>query len=180
MKKRKRAIIIIDGSNFHFKLKDLQVQNILKIDLSGFLTKISEKFQLIKTTYYIGKIRTSNNSKTKKLHSHQQKLFAHLKKHNVQYSLGYLLKSDGKYHEKGVDVNMAVDILVATYEDICDHFILISSDTDLLPAIRIVRKKHKTIEYVGFSHQPSIAMIANCTSSRLLVKDDILPFNERM
>jgi len=53
-------------------------------------------------------------------------LFAHLKKHHIKYSLGYLLKSDSRFHEKGVDVNMAVDMLVATYEKLYDHIVLIS------------------------------------------------------
>jgi uncharacterized LabA/DUF88 family protein len=60
-----------------------------------------------------------------------------LKKHKYKYVLGYLLKSGGKYHEKGVDVNLAGDIYVAAYENLCDHFILVSPDTDLLPAARI-------------------------------------------
>ena len=110
------------------------------------------------------------------MHANQQKLFAHLRKHKVKYSLGYLLKSDGKYHEKGVDVNIAVDMLVATYENICDHIILISSDTDLLPAILKAKQKGKTVEYVGFSHQASLAMIANCSEPTLLKVDDIKPY----
>jgi len=173
---KKKAVILIDGSNFYFKLKDIGLQNMIEIDLSNFLEKISSKCQLVKSIYYIGKIRTDKSSKTKKLHSQQQKLFSHLKKHNIKYSLGYLLKSNGRYHEKGVDVKMAVDILVSTYENECDHFFLISSDTDLLPAIRKAKQKKKTVEYVGFSHQPSIALVANCNSSRLLTKEDISPF----
>jgi len=172
----KKAIAIIDGSNFYFKLKGLKLQNILDLDISGFLKKIFEKYQLVKSVYYIGKIRTDGTKKTQLLFNSQRKLFAHLRKHHIRYSLGYLLKSGGRFHEKGVDVNMAVDILVSTYEDECDHFILISSDTDLLPAIRKARQKGKTIQYIGFSHQPSIAMVANCSSSRLLVAEDLLPF----
>ena len=106
----------------------------------------------------------------------QQRLLSHLRKNKFSYSLGYLLKSDGKFHEKGVDVNIAVDILVATYEDLCDHIILVYSDTDLLPAVKKAKEKGKTIEYVGFSHQPSLAMVANCSESKLLKKEDLLPF----
>ncbi|MBI2086433.1 NYN domain-containing protein [Candidatus Daviesbacteria bacterium] len=69
-----------------------------------------------------------------------------------------------------------MDILVATYENLCDHIILISSDTDLLPAIKKAKAKGKIIEYIGFSHQPSVAMVANCSKSRLLTKEDLIPF----
>lgn len=174
--RQKKCFILIDGSNFYFKLKGLHLHYLLNFNFSLFAKKLSAKYKLKQSNYYIGKIRTDGSKKTQELFNNQRKLFSHLKKHNITYSLGYLLKSDGKFHEKGVDVNMAVDILVATYENLCDHFILISSDTDLLPAIKKAREKGKTIEYVGFSHAPSLAMVANCSKSRLLKKDDLLPF----
>lgn len=173
---KKRCIVLIDGSNFYFKLKDLELHNLLSLDFSQFLLHLSKKYDLVSATYYIGKVKTDGSEKIGRMHANQQKLFAHLRKHKVKYSLGYLLKSDGKYHEKGVDVNIAVDMLVATYENICDHIILISSDTDLLPAILKAKQKGKTVEYVGFSHQASLAMIANCSEPTLLKVDDIKPY----
>lgn len=172
----KRSFILIDGSNFYFKLKDLQLQNLINFDFSKFGDKLTRNDKVVSKIYYIGKVRTDNSSKSNKMLADQQKLFAHLRKHHFKYSLGYLLKSDDKFHEKGVDVNIAVDILVATYEDLCDHFILISSDTDLLPAVKKAKEKGKTVEYVGFSHKPSLAMVANCSESTLLKKEDLLPF----
>lgn len=175
---QKRCIILIDGSNFYFKLKDLKLHCLINFDFSKFIKMITAKNRYIHSTYYVGKVRTDGTEKIQRLFNNQRRLLSHLKKHKVKYSLGYLLKSSGKFHEKGVDVNMAVDILVATYENLCDHFILVSSDTDLLPAIRKAKEKGKTIEYIGFSHQPSIAMVANCTESRLLKKEDILSFTK--
>lgn len=172
----KKSIIFIDGSNFYFKLKDLKLHYLLNFDFLGFSKKLSGNNKLVKVVYYVGKIRTDGTDKTQIMFNNQRKLFSHLRKHKVQYSLGYLLKSGEKYHEKGVDVNIAVDILMAAYENLCDHIILISSDTDLLPAIRKAKDKGKTVEYIGFSHQPSVAMVANSSISRLLTKEDLLPF----
>lgn len=90
--------------------------------------------------------------------------------------LGYLLKSDGVFHEKGVAVQIAVDMLVATYEKQRDKIILVSSDTDLAPAIKKVQEKGKVVEYVGFSNNASVAMVSFCKESRLLTKADILKF----
>ena len=171
-----KCIILIDGSNFYFKLKDLNLHRELEFDFSAFAKKMADKHQIVDCIYYVGAVRTDGTKHTQKLFNRQQKLFAHLKKHHFKYSLGYLLKSGGKLHEKGVDVNIAVDILVTTYEDLSDHIILVSSDTDLLPAIRKAKQKSKTVEYIGFSHQPSVAMVANCSKSRLLTKEDLLPF----
>lgn len=90
--------------------------------------------------------------------------------------MGYLLKSGGIFREKGVDVNIAVDILVTVYENLADRIILVSSDMDLLPAIKKAKEKGKSVEYIGFSHKPSVAMVANCSISKLLSKEDIVPF----
>lgn len=172
----KRCIILIDGSNFYFKLKDLKLHNLLNFDFSGFALKLARKDKIVHTTYYTGKIKTDGNNHTQRLFDNQRKLLAHLRKHNFNYSLGYLLKSDGKFHEKGVDVNIAVDILVAAYENICDRIIIVSSDTDLLPAVKKAKEKKKIVEYIGFSHMRSHAMVNNCSRYTLLTKKDLLPF----
>lgn len=106
----KRSIILIDGSNFYFKLKDLQLHNLLSFDFISFLKSLINRDQLVYSVYYAGKVRTDGTIKTQRLFNNQRKLFAHLNKHNIRYSLGYLLKSNGRFHEKGVDVNIAVDI----------------------------------------------------------------------
>ena len=174
--KQKRRMLLVDGSNFFFKLKDLKLHNLLNFNFSGFAKSLVLTGNLVKSVYYVGAIKTDGTEQIKKMHNNQQKLFSHLKKNKFSYSLGYLLKSGGKFHEKGVDVNIAVDILVAVYENLCDEIILVSSDTDLLPAIKKAKEKGKIVEYIGFSHQPSIAMVANCSRSRLLTKEDLTPF----
>ncbi len=75
-----------------------------------------------------------------------------------------------------MDVNIAVDMLVAAYENRCETIYLISSDTDLLPAIRKAQAKGKRVIYVGFSHKLSNALVATCQETRTLTKDMLLPF----
>lgn len=171
-----RCLVLIDGSNFYFKLKNLKLGHLLAFNFSGFIHFLSRSYDVVETRYYIGRIRQDGSVKTKKLFDAQQKLLGNLKKHAVTYTLGYLLKSDGVYHEKGVDVQIAVDMLVAAYEDHCDRIILVSSDTDLAPAIKKVQEKGKIVEYVGFSYQPSVAMVSCCSESHILSKEDVLPF----
>jgi uncharacterized LabA/DUF88 family protein len=173
---KKRAIILIDGSNFYFKLRDFQLHQLLAFDFSQFCTFLAKDQQVIRVTYYVGAVRSDRTEKTKRMQADQQRLFAHLRKHGLTYSLGYLLKSDGKFHEKGVDVNIAVDMLIAAYENLCDTIYLVSSDTDLLPAIKQAQKKGKQVTYVGFSHQLSTALVANCKETRSLTRDDLQAF----
>jgi uncharacterized LabA/DUF88 family protein len=171
-----RALILIDGSNFYFKLRDLKLHQLLTFDFSSFAHSLSRNRTLVKATYYIGKVRTDGTGKTNNMLADQQRLFSYLKKHQFTYSLGYLLKSDGKFHEKGVDVQIAVDMLVAAYENLCERIYLVSSDTDLIPAIQKAQEKGKTVVYVGFSHQISHALVANCKETQTLTKEQLQPF----
>ena len=173
---KQKCIILIDGSNFYYKLKDLGLHNLLSFNFSKFVQYIARSNEVVHTCYYIGRIRQDGSEKTEKLFNSQQKLLGSLKNPKLLYQFGYLLKSDGVYHEKGVDVQIAVDILVASYEDLADRIILISSDTDLAPAIKKAREKKKIIEYIGFSHKPSVAMVSFCSESTLLKKEDLEQF----
>ena len=92
MYKTQRCFIVIDGSNFYFKLKDLDLHNLLKFDFSGFVRLLAGKDKIVSATYYVGKIKTDGTEKTQKLFDNQRKLLACLKKYNLKYSLGYLMK----------------------------------------------------------------------------------------
>jgi uncharacterized LabA/DUF88 family protein len=169
--KSERAIILIDGSNFYFKLRDIHLHKLLTFDFTQFAQSLIGKSMMVNATYYVGKVRTDGTAKTQELFNNQRKLLAHLRKHKYHYSLGYLLKSEGVFYEKGVDVNIAVDMLVATYENLADTIYLVSSDTDLIPAIQKAQQKGKKVVYVGFSHKLSYALIANCKETRTLTRE---------
>lgn len=70
---KKRCIILIDGSNFYFKLKDLNLQNLLSFDFTKFATKLADGYQIIHATYYIGKVRTDGTEHTQRLFNNQRK-----------------------------------------------------------------------------------------------------------
>ncbi|MEK7599167.1 MAG: NYN domain-containing protein [Patescibacteria group bacterium] len=117
-----------------------------------------------------------DDKKGQQMRSNQQKLFAKLRKEGWIIKYGYLLNTSGKYHEKGVDVQIATDILIGAYENLYDTAILISSDTDLIPALAKAREMKKKVEYVGFSHKPSYGLITHSDIRRLLTSDDIEKF----
>jgi len=171
-----RVFIIIDGNNFYHRLKELKLKNLLNFDYERFSQFLVGKRKLVLKKYYIGAIREeSNNLKSRELMAGQQKLLGKLQKGGWQIGFGHMLKTDN-YHEKGVDVLIAVDLLVGAYEDIYNTVILVSSDTDLIPAIEKARSMKKKIEYIGFSHKPSYGLIANSDVRRLLIKDELLEY----
>jgi len=171
-----KSIILVDGSNFYFKLKSLGLINQLTLNYRELARFLVGKSELVGATYYVGKVRADTTKKSQKLHKNQQRLLAQLRKHGYSYKLGYLLKTDGSYYEKGVDVQIAVDLLVAAYENTADRIILISSDTDLIPAIKKAQSMGKIVEHIGFYHQKSIALATECKKSRRLMLADLQPF----
>lgn len=179
--KNERIRVYIDGSNFYFKMKSppLQFRNLIKFNYHGLCHWLARGRALVGCNYYIGVVRADfSNTKGQQLRKEQQKLFAHLRSAEQGFTIkrGYLMNNNGVYHEKGVDVQMAVDLLSDAYDNLYDTAILISSDTDLIPAIKKVIRRGKQVEYIGFSHQPSLALQKCATLSRLLIKDEVQPF----
>lgn len=179
--KGERVFIIIDGNNFYHRLKELRFTNLLNFDYGKLEEFLITKRQVVLKKYYIGAIREERgNRKSRKLMRNQRILTGKLQRVGWKIGFGQMLKTDEGYHEKGVDVLMAVDLLVGAYENLYDTAILISSDTDLLPAMDKVRHLKKQIEYVGFGHTPSFAMQAHASISRLIVKSDIISFFSKL
>lgn len=178
-----KVAIFIDGSNFFYKLRDSQIgiKNTNKFDYKGLAKWLARDRKVVYSGYYVGVVRAKpNNKKGQSLRREQQKLFSHLNSQSFTIKQGYLMKSGGVYHEKGVDVHLAVDLLVGAYEKQYDTAILISSDTDLIPAIEKVKTLKRNIEYIGFAHKPSFALQRYATLSRLLIKEEILPFENKI
>jgi len=172
-----RSIIIFDASNFYFKLKTLDIAHKSRFDYLKFSQWIAKNTLLTDKFYAVGefKAKPTDKKEIRETMAKQQELLGRLKKDNFIIQLGYLLKTGGVYHEKGVDVQLAIDIMKGAYLDTYDICYLVSSDTDLIPAITEARSVGKKIVYVGFRHQVSYALNNQCDKSRLLTKSDILP-----
>lgn len=89
--------------------------------------------------------------------------------------------------EKGIDVKLATDLIVGAIDGKYDEAVIVSSDSDLIPAIDWVRHRgRKKIEYVGFSipdesdpkksTEPLVSLIIKTDIKRILVKSDLQPF----
>ena len=181
MATKEKVLIIIDGNNFYFKIKTLGVKKhkSTEFDYRGFAKWLAQGRKIIGRNYYVGVVRAKpGDTKGQTMRKKQQQLFAHLTSKSQKYNVirGYLMNSRGSYHEKGVDVRMAVDLIVGSYEDKFDNAILVSSDTDLIPALKHIRKQGKKVEYIGFSNKPSFALQKEADLSRLLIKTDIEQF----
>lgn len=174
-----KIAIFIDGSNFYSKLKEVKIKHTSHFDYHGFISYLTKNVKPVYVGYYVGQIRKEkNNPKSDLLYANQQKLFAHLQTNipEVKIVRGHIQNYNGIYKEKGVDVRLALNFYSLAVENKFDKAILISSDSDLVPAVRMVQAKKKAVEYIGFSHNTSMALIKECKSKRILAYDDILPF----
>lgn len=180
---KKRVFIAIDGSNFYYKLKgkEIGLTRLVEFNYKEFCLWLARKKKVTGMSYYVGQIREElNNPKSRQLKKNQDRLLANLNKQGFTVKTGYILKSKKDYREKGVDVQIAVDICMKAVRNEYDYLILVSSDTDLIPAIKEARQLGKQIEYVGFDLSPSFALIRFSDSRTLLKKEDLIQFTPKI
>lgn len=208
-----RVCVYVDGSNFyHIVLKKLGVKD-TEFDYNSFAKYLIGNRILSENgkRYYVGTVQAENNVPNEAF-SRQQALFTYLHANHWEIKHSPLrrrleeividnridayekIKTLGintikvmRLREKGIDVKLAVDLMTGAIDNKYDIAIVISSDTDLVPAIDwVVKREHKTIEYVGFSipdkynpendTKPTNSLIAAANLPRVLLATDLQPF----
>src|SRR3990172_1013204 len=132
----KKDLIIFDGSNFYFGAKRLsQRVHLTEFNYRGLAEEIAEN-KNIEIEYCVGEIKyKKGNEKSSRLYANQQALFYNLGKQNIVIKKGFMLYSNLSFHEKGVDVQIALDIAIGALKNKYQKCYIISSDTDVIPAI---------------------------------------------
>lgn len=182
IKKKEKVAIYIDGNNFYKYLKDKEINfpKGIKFDFTKFVDFLVGERECVSKRYYVGVARDTNGTqKSKQIVRGQQKFLSRIENEGFIIKRGRVMYDEGRIREKGTDVKIAVDLIVGAIENIYDTAILISSDTDLIPAVRYIRYRKKKLEYVGFSHAPSLGMQKHADFSVLLRTKDIENFKEK-
>ena len=166
--------IFIDGGNFYRKIRqDDLIPKGTKFDYVKFAEFLAQGRSVLSKSYYIGIVRNHDKTaKSQDMVRNQQKLLSALENDGYQIKRGKIVY-DNKIREKGVDVQIAIDLVIGAAENSYDTAIIVSSDTDLIPAIKYIRSKGKTVEYVGFSSTPSLGMIKESDDRILLRKEQL-------
>ena len=179
----KRGFVFIDGSNFYHKLKELsghfdEKKRLLDFDYQRFAQWLVGENQVTGIRYYVGAInRKRGDKKSEELYANQQKLLARLHNQGIPVVLGTLIKHpDQSFHEKGVDVRLAVEMIRFARQDIYDIAYLLSSDTDLVAAVEEVGSFGKSVQYVGIAKGQSFGLTKVADDVRLLRPEDIEQF----
>lgn len=126
--------------------------------------------------YYIGLVRpVPGDPISQKLFYAQQKLFSHLGSAEQKFSIhtAQLILSGSHFQEKGVDVLLAIDIVIKAVRDEYDIAVLLSSDADFAPALAFARSQGKEAVYLGFEHARSSSLTKQATRTIILRPDMI-------
>ena len=157
-------MIFIDGSNLYHGLKE--VIGTAKIDFAKFGDILARGRRLEKIYYYNAPL--AQTKKNIEAYKAQQRFFNSLKfvpnlicklgrleKRVIEIEHEGIAKILGRERvtfpvEKGVDINIAVDMLTSAYDNAYDVAILVSGDGDFAVAVEAVKKLNKPVECAFF------------------------------
>jgi len=188
------TFLLIDGENFRKSLsavffsskKDSPQWH--EYDFRGLLDKALSGIIIDRKIFYFArlKIHPSTEEKSRKLVEEQRLLKTSLERQGFEVVLAGMvrgqmvatswLKGGSRlvFKEKGVDVRIAVDMVVAGCDKIAETIILGSSDSDLQPAVHETRKRGIKCVYLGFEDQPNKGLTATTDKTILIRNTEVL------
>ncbi len=168
-----RVMIFIDGSNMYHSLKAYFKRT--DIDLGCFCKKLVDRRRLIRIYYYnaiVGKVQEPERFKD------QQKFFNSVASiPYMELRLGRLVYTSGwpntPPYEKGVDVQLATDMITHGFKNNYDVAVLVAGDNDFVGALQAIKDNGKNVE---------VALFGKEHTSRYLrdVADRVIPIDGRM
>ena len=167
-----RVMIFIDGSNLYHSLKGFFKRT--DIDIGKFSNKLLERRQLIRIYYY--NARVGQKEEPERYHD-QQKFFAGVTAiPYCELRLGRLVYTNwpsGPPYEKGVDIQLATDMITHSFKNNYDVAILVAGDNDFVGAIQAVKDNGKNLEVALFGKERTSMQLRN-------VADRVIPINARL
>lgn len=192
------TILYIDGENIKHYLKKViknsgiaeDKLNLENYNYSGLFNQVLKNINIHEKRYYTAKIRFHPDyaTKSKDLILKQRIQKTNLEKSGISVIIGGNVRPqdisiNGKkktiFHEKGVDVKIAVDMVA----DVCDKkiksAILCSSDSDLQPAVKEVKTRGIELIYLGFEISPNKGLSYTTNRTILIRNSEVLDIFNR-
>jgi len=141
-----RVTVYIDGFNLYFGMLESGFDNCKWLDVAALSRRLLQPDQLLKDVLYFTSRVGNNPDKQKR----QTTYLEALEQQGVRLVFGHYQRSRVRckrcafewqsYNEKMTDVNIATMLLTDAIEDKYDVALLISGDSDLVPAIQAVHR----------------------------------------
>lgn len=147
-----RVMVFIDGSNLYHSLKHFFRRT--DIDIGKLCQKLLGKRRLIRIYYYNARVGRKEEPERYK---DQEAFFASVDA--VPYTelrLGRLVYTNwptAPPYEKGVDIQLATDMITHNYKDNYDVAILVAGDSDYVGALQAVKDNGKNVEVALFGKE---------------------------
>ncbi len=200
-----KTVVYVDGQNFLYKASDVLIkegligdkQELYNLDIRGLISNIIPTDEKLDIKYYGAKIKVISHmgedvhKKSRTFSDNLRRLKNTLNKQNIQYIESGKLKlrdsdlckncghHDLRFQEKGVDVGIAVDMIVDAYENRYEQVVILSSDTDLIPAIKVAKSRINTFIYLGFSDKLTNAINSQVTKTETIRDSEIVEAYKR-
>ena len=188
-----KTSLYIDGENLRHYVQDvLREKNIpkkdailLNIDLSQLLDKVLKGTKIYRKNQYSARLKQYKETpkKSKELIQKQRALKTKLEKQGFDFIMSGNVrpqkvvinrKSKVIFKEKGVDVRIAVDLVVAACDKKIKTAIICSSDSDLQPAIREIKNRGVRVVYLGFEINPNKGLMYTANRAILIRNSEVL------
>jgi uncharacterized LabA/DUF88 family protein len=167
-----RIMIFVDGSNLYHSLKNYFRRT--DIDIGKFCQKLLEKRRLVRIYYY--NARVGLREEPERYHD-QQKFFAGIDAiPYCELRLGRLVYNNwpaAPPYEKGVDIQLATDMITHSYKNNYDTAILVAGDNDFVGAIQAVKDNGKNLEVALFGKERTSMQLRK-------VADRVITINARL
>ena len=168
-----RVMIFIDGSNLYHSLKSFFKRT--DLDIGKFCQKLLEKRRLVRTYYYNAKVGLKEEPER---YWDQQKFFNSVAA--VPYTelrLGRLVYNNwpsSPPYEKGVDIQLATDMITHSFKNNYDLAILVAGDNDYVGAIQSVKDNGKNVEVALFGKERTSMQLRKVSDRVVIINARLL------
>lgn len=142
--KKFRVNVYIDGFNFYYGLKNNNWKKYYWLDIVKFYELFMKENQsLNKVIYCTAKISRSDQRKRQKALFDVNDLnpkFELIYGKFLEKEVGYGPNRFKTFEEKQTDVNLAINLIRNIINDTCDTSIIVSADSDIIPAIELAKE----------------------------------------
>jgi uncharacterized LabA/DUF88 family protein len=147
-----RVMIFIDGSNMYHSLRHFYKRT--NIDIGKFCQKMLDRRRLVRIYYYNARVGQKEEPERYK---DQKKFFDGVEA--IPYTelrLGRLVYNNWPNtppYEKGVDIQLATDMITHSFKNNYDVAVLVAGDNDFVGALQAVKDNGKNVEVALFGKE---------------------------
>ncbi|MFH1662328.1 MAG: NYN domain-containing protein [Chloroflexota bacterium] len=171
--KSERVMIFIDGSNLYHSLRHFFKRT--DIDIGKFCQRMLDKRRLVRIYYYNARVGLKEEPERYK---DQKKYFAGVEA--IPYTelrLGRLVYNNWPGtppYEKGVDIQLATDMITHSFKNNYDVAVLIAGDNDFVGALQAVKDNGKNVEVALFGKERTSMQLRNVADKVVTIDGRLL------